>query len=91
MTITLDLPADLEAALRADAQAQGLPTETVAAERLAAFYEYESAESEPEAVEAIAQAFANLDAGEQGMPIEEYVADVTERRRRRDAAKNSDA
>ena len=89
MTIVLDLPADLEAALRADAQAQGRPTETVAAERLAAFYE--TAEPEPEAVEAIAQAFANLDAGEQGMPLEEYVADVTERRRRRDAAKNSDA
>jgi predicted transcriptional regulator len=88
MTIVLNLPTDLEAALRADAEAQGRPAETIATERLAAFYEYENAEPEPEAIEAIAQGFANLDAGERGMPLEEYVAEVMERRRRRDAAKD---
>jgi predicted transcriptional regulator len=88
MTITLSLPPDLEAALRADAEAQGRPAETIATERLADFYEYEGAEPEPDAIEAIAQGFANLDAGERGMPLEEYVAEVMKRRRQRDAAKD---
>jgi hypothetical protein len=38
MPLTIDLPADVETALRADAQAQGKDAATVAAERLAERY-----------------------------------------------------
>ena len=87
MTITLELPADVEAALLADAKAQNRPAETIAAERLAAFYGDESDEPEEEAVEAIAQALADLEAGDRGIPLEDYIAETKARRGQREAAK----
>jgi plasmid stability protein len=89
MIVTLYLPADVEAAMRADAEAQGFSAEAVATEPLTAFYEHENAEPEPEAVAVIAQGFANLDAGERGTLLEEYVAEVKARRRQRDEAKTA--
>lgn len=45
---------------------------------------YESVD--PEAVEAVAQALADLEAGDQGISLEDYVAQTKARRAQRDAA-----
>lgn len=58
MSITLELPADLEAALRADAEAQGLSIEEVAALQLAAIYG-----NQEETLEAIGRGLADVEAG----------------------------
>ena len=83
MTITLELPEDTLAALRADAGTQGRPVEDVAAERLAAFYV--DADNEWAAVE---EAFRELEAG-QGKPFVDYVQEFSDRFETRYGTKGS--
>lgn len=80
MPITIELPDDVLAALRAHAKAQGRPAEQVAAEHLSAAYDYHS-DADPAAVEAVRH---GLDAAAQGdeLPFEEYVTREQEKRRR---------
>ncbi len=73
MTITLELPPDVEAALRADAKAQGRRVEEVVIEQLAALYAQED-----DLDTALEEAFAQLDAGE-GRPFEEFAAEFSAR------------
>ncbi|MBV9852240.1 MAG: hypothetical protein JO250_21445 [Armatimonadetes bacterium] len=77
MTITIDLPEDTVAALRADAGAQGRPAEQVAAEHLAALYT--DTDDEEAAIE---EALNELEGG-QGRPFvafsEEFSARFTAR------------
>ena len=73
MTITIELPEDTLAALRADAQEQGRPAEKVAAERLVALYARED-----DLDTALSEAFAQLDAG-QDRPFEEFAQEFSAR------------
>jgi plasmid stability protein len=73
MTITIDLPGDTLAALRADAAAQGRPAERVAAEHLAALYTDEDDEDV-----ALAEALAELGSG-QGRPFTEFASEFAAR------------
>ena len=88
MTLIIELPPEVEARLRAEADSQGRPAESLAADAVAAFYEDDLAEPEPEAVEGVRRGLAALDAGDV-MPFEDYVADVMEKRRQRDAARQA--
>lgn len=71
MTITINLPEDTLAALRADAGAQGRPAEQVAAEHLAALYVDEDDEKT-----AVEEALSELDAG-QGRPFAEFAEEFS--------------
>jgi len=62
MTITLDLPEDTLAALRAEAQARGRSAEDVAAEHLTDWYAEED-DIDADTIAAIEQGFADLEAG----------------------------
>lgn len=73
MTITINLPEDTFAALRADARAQGRPAEDVAAEGLAVLY----TDQEDEII-AIEQGLKELEAG-QGRPFHEFTQEFSRR------------
>lgn len=91
MRLTLDLPPAVEAALRADAEAQDLPIEALAAERLAAYYDEDvSDEPDPDAVEGIRRGLEDLKAGRM-VPLEDYINEVIEQRRQRDAPRKAAA
>jgi plasmid stability protein len=72
MTITVNLPEDTFAALRADAKMQGRSAEDVAAEHLAALY------TENDLDTALEEAFAQLDAG-LDRPLEEVADELRAR------------
>lgn len=60
MTLTINLPEETLASLRADAGAQGRPAEQVAAERLAALY----ANADNDETAAVEEALAELERGQ---------------------------
>ncbi len=66
MTITIELPEDTLAAIRADAGSQGRPIEQVAAESLAVLYMTEDEEQS-----AVEEALGELEAG-QGRSFTEF-------------------
>lgn len=73
MTITINLPEDTLAALRADAKAQGRSAEDVAAEQLAMLYAQED-----DLDTALEEAFSQMEAGE-GQPFEEFAEELRTR------------
>jgi hypothetical protein len=73
MTITIDLPEETLAALRADAKAQARSVEEVAAEYLAALYAHED-----DLDTALNEAFIQMEAG-QGQPFEEFAEELRAR------------
>lgn len=73
MIITIDLPEDTLAAIRADAGSQGRPIEQVAAERLSVLY---MAEDEEQA--AVEEALNELEAG-QGRSFAEFSQEFSAR------------
>jgi predicted transcriptional regulator len=79
MSITIELSPEVEQALRADAEAQGVDIKQIAAERLEEAYR----STDPELIEALRKGIDALDAGD-SLSIEEYVAQIKEERRLRD-------
>ena len=77
MTLTIDLPDDALAALRADAEANGRDVADLAAERLAEMY-LPLGEDEDDLVAAVNEALDQLDAG-QHRPLEEFAAELEAR------------
>jgi len=72
MTITINLPEETLAALRADAGAQGRPAEEVAAEYLAALYGEDDEEI------AIEEALGELESGK-GRSFSEFTKEFSDR------------
>ena len=85
MTLTIELPDHVETALRAAAEAEGRPVEEIAVEAVAAYVE-EEFEEDVEAIEGIRRGLEAVAAGEV-MSFEDYVAEVMEKRRQRDATR----
>lgn len=73
MTMTIELPPDIEAALQADAKAQGRKAEEIVVLQLAARYA-----PEDDLDEALEEAFTQMEAG-QGQPFEEFAAELRAR------------
>lgn len=93
MSITIELPPTAEAALRAEAAAQGRPVEQVAAEALAELFgslDGNGDAEDPEAVAEIGAALAELEAAERAgtplMTLEDLEADLSIRAAARRAA-----
>ena len=70
MIITVELSDAAHAALLVHAKVQGKDPAAVAAEQLEELY----ADCEPDAIKAIAEALAEIDSGEPGMLLEDYIA-----------------
>lgn len=87
MTLTIDLPARLQATLEADAKAQARPVADVLTDRLATLYtKVDSGEVDLAEVAAIQEGLDDLNAG-RTVSLEEFVAQGQAERARRRAGK----
>ncbi|MDQ2800964.1 MAG: hypothetical protein M3Y13_15130 [Armatimonadota bacterium] len=93
MTVTLNIPSDMEPLLQQKAAQRGqtVPDYLLALTEAALYEDWQSAEDREEEIAIIEQGLAELHAGDRGMLLEDYRAEVMAKRAERKQRQNIQA